>query len=101
MGENPAPPTATRENESPPPLSTCRRGSLRTKVAVRIHKECVRPVHTSTRGGLRSLVVGSHTFHLELKLDSMLAGSLGLRACTFGVLHPKALYFALQPSFSR
>jgi hypothetical protein len=106
----------------------------------------VRPDHTSTRGGLRSLVVGVHALHLKLKLSSTLASSLGLHSGTFSlclclhdnilliiepttkifilffkrshliekvsalvlgcrlvpgsfdVLHPKALYFSLQPS---
>jgi hypothetical protein len=37
------------------------------------------------RGGLHSLAVGAHTLHLELKLSSTLMGSLGLRACIFGL----------------
>jgi hypothetical protein len=45
----------------------------------------VRPVHTSTCGGLRPLAVGAHALHLELNLGSTLAGSMGICVGTFGL----------------
>jgi hypothetical protein len=52
---------------------------------VDINKKGACLVHVNPRGSLHLLVIGTYILHLELQLDTLLLGGLGLCASSLGL----------------
>ena len=53
------------------------------KLAVRFHKQCVRPLNTDTGGGLRLLTIAVEALQLQLLIGGALEGKFSLSAHDF------------------